>query len=409
MNCTRVVILNDFSTANGGASAIAIQNAKSMVEKGLKVVFISADGLVNESLQAIGVECVVLTGEALNPNNPIKGLAVGLHNHPAMNFIKAWIKKNDDATTIYHVHCWSKIFSPSIYLALKKVASRLVIHAHDYFPVCPNGAFVHYKTNTDCALIPNSLACLKSDCDQRSYTHKVWRFARGALRNTWISFKDTKAQMILLHHSMQNFFLRGDYSPENLTVIPNPIHPYSQQRIKAEDNQQFVFIGRVVPEKGADTFLKAARLAGVPAKVIGDGDALAQLKIDYPEAEFAGWQNHAGIAEHIQKARAVVMPSKLRETFGLVAVEALSSGLPVIVSNKSPLAEDIVKFGFGASAVAEDVDQLTLLIKQFANSNEAVLKMSQIGFDEWKKLALTPSDWSDQLFSLYNQMLNEAQ
>lgn len=403
--CNRVVVINDFSTSNGGASAVAIENALSMAEKGLSVVFISADGLVNDSLQAKGVECVVLKGEALNPNNPIKGLFVGLHNKRANHFIEHWVDQYDHDQTIYHVHCWSKIFSPSIYLALKKVSSRLVIHAHDYFPVCPNGSFVHYNTNTDCTLTPGSIKCLASACDQRSYTHKIWRFARGAMRNAWINFSETKAKIILLHETMASYFLRGDFSRANLQVIPNPIKPYSQVRIAAELNDTFVFIGRVVPEKGADTFLKAAKQAGVKAKIIGDGEALEALKQAHPEAEFVGWQDHAGIANHIKQARAAILPSKMRETFGLVSVEALASGIPVVVSSMSPLADDIVNQGFGLSADAEDVNQLVNAIGKLANDDQLVENMSREGVLNWTSLALAPSDWGDQLLTLYHDMV----
>jgi glycosyltransferase involved in cell wall biosynthesis len=403
--CTRVVVINDFSTSNGGASAIAIQNAITMVEKGIRVTFISADAQVNELLVSKGVECVVLDGEALNPNNPIKGLVVGLHNQTARKFIAEWITNHDTETTIYHVHCWSKIFSPSIYLALKTVSSRLVIHAHDYFPVCPNGSFVHYSTNTDCTLKPCSAKCLTSSCDQRSYTHKLWRFARGTMRNTWVNFSRTKAKMILLHETMRPYFLRGDFTHANLEVIPNPVVPYRAVRIKAEMNKTFVFIGRVVPEKGADTFLAAARKAGVPAKVIGDGEALADLKAAYPEAEYVGWQNHAGISEHIANARAVILPSKMRETFGLVSVEALASGLPVVVSSMSPLSDDIVKYGFGTAADAEDESQFITIMKKLASDDILIESMSKKGSLDWQKLALTPSNWGESLLSLYSGMI----
>lgn len=405
MTCKRVVIINDFTTANGGASAIAIENALVMVEQGLEVVFISADGAENPTLINSGVSCVSLNGEAINPNNPVKGLLVGLHNTKAQHLINDWIRNNDDAQTVYHVHCWSKIYSPSIYLALKQVSDRLVIHAHDYFPVCPNGAFVHYPTNTDCSYKPCGFKCLTSACDQRSQVHKVWRYARGVIRNRWINFKQTKTRVILLHHAMESYFLRGDYGKHNLTVVPNPVRPYANTRIQAEHNQQFVFIGTVVPAKGADTFLAAARKAGVPAKVIGDGECLAALKADYPEAEFVGWQNHVGIAAHLTSARAVVMPSKLRETFGLVTIESCASGLPVIVSNKSPLAEDVADLNLGEAVQPEDVDAIAALIQSFAMDDERIKAMSEKGVKEWGKLALTPKAWGEAILNIYDEMV----
>jgi len=54
----------------------------------------------------------------------------------------------------------------------------VVLTMHDYFSVCPNGSFFIYPTRTLCHLKPMSAACLGTQCDQRTYSHKLWRVAR---------------------------------------------------------------------------------------------------------------------------------------------------------------------------------------------------------------------------------------
>ncbi len=408
MQCNRVVIINDFSSPNGGASAIAYENAMLMSELGIPVTFISADGGESTLANSANITCISLEGDALNPDEPLKGMLSGLHNAKAKAFMQDWIDQYDQPGTVYHVHCWSKVFSPSLFLALKPVVNRLVIHGHDYFPACPNGAYVHYPSNEDCSLKPGSISCLASQCDQRSYLHKLWRFGRGVLREQWVDFSQTQAKLVLLHESMREYFLRADFEPHNLKLIANPVRPYANERIKAEDNTTFVFIGRVVPEKGVDTFLAAVTQLGLPAKVIGDGESLTQLKQDYPGVTFTGWQNQSDIVDHLSTARVVVMPSKLRETFGLVSVEALGSGLPVIVSDKSPLAHEIEQLGMGYQVQPDNVDDLAQKMQQLAIEDVTAHSMSEKGFSQWQRLALTPQHWGQKLRKLYEQLLEDA-
>lgn len=400
-----VVILNDLSWAKGGASALSIENAKLMVDAGFKVVFISADGKTNADLEKIGVQCLTVEGEAINAEKPLQGLVNGLHNARASQFLQRWIDSNDTTNTVYHLHGWSKIWSPAVFNALAPVADRLVLHGHDYFPVCPNGAFIHYPSNTSCALTPCGVKCLLSACDQRNYVQKIWRFARGSLRNHWLDFTEKKSKVILLHPSMKPFYLKGDFREDQLLVMPNPVNPYSLEKIDAEKNTTFTFIGRLVPEKGADIFLEAAKQANVRAKVIGDGPELDKLKTNFPEAEFVGWQDYAGISQHLKSTRVVVMPSRLRETFGLAAVASVASGVPAIVSEHSAVAEDFVRLGVGRALNAEHVVDWANAMRDLAVNDAAVQAMSQHGVARWQEVGLTVVQWQNQLANLYLQML----
>lgn len=85
-------------------------------------------------------------------------------------------------------------------------------------------------------------------------------------------------------------------------------------------------VGRVAPEKNLEAFL-GARVAGTKV-VVGDGPALAELKARYPEAVFLGALAGEELAAAYRGADCFVFPS-LTDTFGMVVIEALASGLPV--------------------------------------------------------------------------------
>lgn len=88
----------------------------------------------------------------------------------------------------------------------------------------------------------------------------------------------------------------------------------------------FLTVGRVAVEKNVEAFL-ALDLPGTKL-VVGDGPARAQLEKDYPEAVFVGARQGEALAEIFAAADVFVFPS-LTDTFGLVLLEALASGVPV--------------------------------------------------------------------------------
>ncbi|CAG2130401.1 glycosyltransferase family 4 protein [Cupriavidus numazuensis] len=88
----------------------------------------------------------------------------------------------------------------------------------------------------------------------------------------------------------------------------------------------FLYVGRVAVEKNVEAFL-ALDLPG-SKWVVGDGPALASLRAHYPGANYLGVLSQPELARVYASADVFVFPSRT-DTFGLVLLEALASGLPV--------------------------------------------------------------------------------
>lgn len=87
-----------------------------------------------------------------------------------------------------------------------------------------------------------------------------------------------------------------------------------------------LYVGRVSHEKNIEDFLKL----DVPGTklVVGDGPARAELERKYPAAVFLGYRKGEALGEAYAAADVFVFPSRT-DTFGIVVIEALASGLPV--------------------------------------------------------------------------------
>lgn len=87
-----------------------------------------------------------------------------------------------------------------------------------------------------------------------------------------------------------------------------------------------LYVGRVAVEKNIEAFLES-RHPGTKV-IVGDGPARAMLEAKYPDARFLGPRFGADLASAYAAADVFVFPSKT-DTFGLVMIEALASGVPV--------------------------------------------------------------------------------
>jgi glycosyltransferase involved in cell wall biosynthesis len=397
----RIVVINDLSRPMGGASALAVASARAFVARGYPVTFIAGDD--GEPLE--GIDTVTLGQGRLLAKGKLAALAEGLWNRAAARMVREWIERHDTPGTVYHLHGWSQILSPSILAALAPVRGRLVISAHDFFLACPNGAFADLRTGATCHRTPLSLSCIAAPCDRRNRVHKLWRVARTSLQRLALDPKDMPP-VLAIHEGMRPFLRLAGIPDASIHALPNPVEPFSTTRIPAENNRAALFVGRLEATKGPDLALAAATRAGMPITIVGDGALNDQLRARFPQATFTGRLAPAEIAAHAARARLLVMPSRYPEPFGLVATEALRSGLPVVLPPTALLAADIEKAGAGLAVDPRDTVAFAGALSRLAGDDALVRAMSEAAFTRTHTLALSPDAWIDRLLDHYAARLH---
>ena len=402
----RVVVISDDAVESGGAAGIALLSVRLLAARGLPVTVLN--GSAPPAVAVPGVELRSLGQRAITQGGRLEAALRGLYSVPAARFVAGWIAAHDTPGTVYHLHNWHKVLSPSVFRALRGVADRLVMTAHDYFLVCPNGGQFDYGAGRTCERVPLSGGCLLTQCDRRHYAHKLWRSARHWVRERAIDLARGGATVVAVHEGMIPYLTRGGIGAGRIAVVTNPVTPWCAARIEAEANAGLLFVGRLEADKGVRAVARAAREAGLPLRIVGEGPLRAELARDHPEATLLGWRGRAEIAALAREARLAVVPTRWRETFGLVTLEALMSGLPVLVSTHALVAPGLVALGGAEACDPDDGPALAAALSRLAQDDAAIARMSRAGFERGRALAPTPDAWCDRLLALYGGILSGA-
>ena len=102
----------------------------------------------------------------------------------------------------------------------------------------------------------------------------------------------------------------------------------------------YLCVSALVPYKRIEQAIIAATAAGKRLVIIGSGPEKARLEaLAGPNVSFLGWQPDEVIRDHYQRARALLFPGE--EDFGIVPIEALACGCPVIALDRGGVAETV--------------------------------------------------------------------
>ena len=396
------VIISDLSVERDGPTTIALAGVRTLRKNGIDVTYVCGDNGANAELREMGVRVVPVGGQELAAARPLNAAFAGLYNTKAARTLRNVVNETDGDGVVYHLHNWSKILSPSVFGVLNKVSDRLFISTHDFFLACPNGGYFDFQRKSTCERRPLSFSCLATNCDRRSYTEKIWRTARALTRRSLIDLSAGTPTILAVHEGMISHLVRGGISRDAIQVLRNPVIPWSDTRVAAENNRRFVFVGRLEHDKGIDLLAKAAREARIQLRVVGDGPQRSNLMQLHPEVELMGWRSREQLAEIAQTARTVVLPTASRETFGLVAFEAITSGIPVIVSKFATTSEEIAQNRLGFSCDPYDHGELVGLLKQMAGDDDRLHQMSQACWRARDSIALSSQLWEERLIGIYN-------
>lgn len=182
-----------------------------------------------------------------------------------------------------------------------------------------------------------------------------------------------------------------------------PANLLTPQPVKQE---YLAFLGRIAPEKGPDRAIRVARACGIPLKIAAKVDRADQVYFDQVirpmlnggGVEMVGEINDAQKPEFLSGAVGLLMPIDWPEPFGLVMIEAMACGTPVIAFNRGSVPE-IVEDGV-SGFVVEDSQGAIGAVRKLGQLSRATVRAR---FEE----RFTARRMAEDYLSIYRSLAGE--
>jgi glycosyltransferase involved in cell wall biosynthesis len=157
------------------------------------------------------------------------------------------------------------------------------------------------------------------------------------------------------------------YYRKEAAVIHPPVN-VNNFYISKNKGGYFLMVGRLIAYKRHDIAIGAFNKLSLPLKIIGRGPEMARLqKMAGPNIEFLGRVTDEELAKYYSKCRAFIFPQE--EDFGIVAVEAMAAGKPIIAFRGGDIPEHMEEGKMGIFFENQKVEDIIKAIRNFRDED----------------------------------------
>jgi glycosyltransferase involved in cell wall biosynthesis len=277
---------------------------------------------------------------------------------------------------------------------------------HDYKLVCPNYRLYTQGAPCERCLAGNFWHAVIHRCVKDSYAKSMLCALEGAVHRAMRAY-GSLALLISPSAFLRDKLVRAGWEARRIAVLPNPIALPDDRH---DDDGYVVYCGRLVPEKGLVTLLRAARQwHGARLLIAGDGPLRPVLEGQAAGApgarvEFLGRLTPVAVAQLLRGARCLVLPAEWPENSPLAVLEALAQGVPVVATALGGLPE-LVTDGENGRLVAPGVagalaEAVAGLLRDAAYAGH----LGRAGRDRMRARH-DPAQWLDEHLRLYREAM----
>jgi glycosyltransferase involved in cell wall biosynthesis len=257
---------------------------------------------------------------------------------------------SDFKPDIAHVHNFNHQLTPSILNALNKSNIPVVITLHDLKLVCPNYSMLNHGNICELCKGKKFYHCIMTRCHKNSFSKSFLAALESYLHHYILgSYKKVKALIgpsMFLINKYKEMGLEGQY-----VHLPNFIDTSKFLPRFGSKSKAIVYCGKLSPEKGIRTLIKAVKDLPVELRVLGEGILRNELE--------------------------VIMPSELYENNPYSVLEAFALGKPVIGSRIGGIPELVRDGVTGMIYKAGNVDDLKDKIEYMYLNKDKVFEMGK--------------------------------
>jgi len=304
----------------GGADVMAERTAALLTRNGHESILLSRDSRV------LGRGAV---GKA-------RAFVSGMYSRAGRRFMVSSLRAH--RPDLVHIHDVYPFFSPWVLRDCRREGVPVVMTCHDFRLTCPAATHLCGSAVCELCLGGHESWCVLRNC-RASRWESLGYALRSAVARKWRLFLDNVTAYITPTEFVKGRLVAAGFPEQRITAVPNMID-VPESGVDPSVNQYVAYVGRITPEKGISTLLASAEMTGLRVRIAGDPSPMPELVKKAPaNVEFLGPLCREDVETLYRSARFLVLPSLWFETFGLVAAEAMSHGVPVIASNMGGLPE----------------------------------------------------------------------
>ncbi len=245
---------------------------------------------------------------------------------------------------VIHLHNIYHHLSSSILSVIRKHKIPCVQTLHDYKLACPN--YKMYTQGSVCERCKGGkyYNAILHKCLFPGLAPNILAAAEMSLTKITHSYERTVKAFICPSKFMLDKMVDWGDPPGKLTYLPNPVEIPTQVSGN-RGHGAYAVIGRLYPEKGIETLIRAvARVPSVKLDIVGEGPDRNKLEslanqIAQGRINFVGFQTGEELKRIRREAKALCIPSVWYENAPLTALEAMAEGVPLIASDIGGLPE----------------------------------------------------------------------
>lgn len=201
---------------------------------------------------------------------------------------------------------------------------------HDYSLTCPNWAHFYKGSICERCLNGKEYWCVLQNC-RKNIFESVGYALRSAVARKLRLFHKNVTIFIALTEYGKSKLIEAKFDENRIAILPNTVEV--PNCINPPSGKYVAYAGRITQEKGIEILMSAMQLTKIPLHLAGDVSQMPQVLNDIPEnVKWVGVLAPPQLKEFYRQARFLVVPSIWPEPFGLVVLEAMAHGLPVVAS-----------------------------------------------------------------------------
>lgn len=375
-----ILTANNYYYLRGGSEWVYFEEKRLLEEAGWRVVPFSMRHPSNiasdwdqhfvEELE-LGQDYSLLKKLRLAPKS--------IYSFEARSKIRALVREVQP--DICHLHNIYHHLSPAILSVLKQEGVPCVMTLHDLQLACPAYKMLTHDGVCERCKGGQYFNVVKNRCVNGSLALSALVYFETHLHKMLNSYTGNVDKFIVPSQFYADKLVEWGMDRAKISYIPNAID-VSRFSPTQSAGSGFVYVGRLVAEKGVHTLLQAAGQAGVPLTIVGEGpekEALQELaKKSGTDVSFAGYLSGDQLHAAIRNARAVVLPSEWYENAPISVLEAFAFGVPVIGADIGGIPEMIEDGVTGAIFESGNVGALASVLKVYADlSNDSILELGR--------------------------------